>query len=154
MYIIEYGKVRIDWKDEKGAVKTIANLGPNETFGEMAILWNALRTATATAETELIAWEILKKDFDMLTAASPVLKNAVTKLAELRRDTNKLPVASLAFFIALSAASFNGVSTTGPAALRAEVGLAVATSGREALDQLLRERPGQTRVVIHLPAGR
>lgn len=95
MYIIEYGKVRIDWKDRNGAVKTIANLGPNETFGEMAILWNALRTATATAETELIAWEILKKDFDMLTAASPVLKNAVTKLAELRRDTNKLPVASL-----------------------------------------------------------
>lgn len=95
MYIIECGKVRIDWKDDKGKIKTIATLGPNETFGEMAILWNALRTATATAETDIITWEILKKDFDQLTAASPELRNAVTKLAEVRRKTNNLPVATL-----------------------------------------------------------
>jgi CRP-like cAMP-binding protein len=95
MYIIECGKVRIDYTDEKGVVKTIATLGPNETFGEMAILWNALRTATAVAETEIITWEILKDDFDLLTSASPGLKEAVTRLAEIRKKTNNLPVAKL-----------------------------------------------------------
>jgi zinc transporter ZupT len=92
MYIIESGKVRI----ERGVNcaeggERIADLGPGETFGEMALLWHAPRTATAIAETDVKTWEIHREDFNELLEASPSLKAAVTGIAEFRRNNGKLP---------------------------------------------------------------
>jgi CRP/FNR family cyclic AMP-dependent transcriptional regulator len=47
MFVIQSGAVRIS-KDVGGSEKVLANLGPGEFFGEMAILNGKPRTATAT----------------------------------------------------------------------------------------------------------
>ena len=52
MYFIERGKVRIHAPDSLGQNVTLAELGPGDFFGEMAVLSRNARTATATALTE------------------------------------------------------------------------------------------------------
>ena len=50
MYVLQAGRVRIT-KSIKGEDKMLAILGPGEFFGEMAILNDKPRTATATVGT-------------------------------------------------------------------------------------------------------
>jgi CRP-like cAMP-binding protein len=52
MYIIQKGRVRI-FSSFEGMEKTLALLGPGDFFGEMAMLNNCPRSATATALTDL-----------------------------------------------------------------------------------------------------
>ncbi len=94
MYIIDSGRVRIEFADAAGARAEVAVLGEGETFGEMAILWNAPRAADALAETSLRVYVIRKEDFDLLAGASPGLKAAVAELAEARARTGRIPAAT------------------------------------------------------------
>lgn len=93
MYIVKSGKVRIEHENPGAGTDKIASLGPGETFGEMALLWNAPRAATAVAENEAMVWEIHRDDFNELLGASPKLKSAVAALADERKKTGKLPIA-------------------------------------------------------------
>src|SRR5580765_1333176 len=49
MYLIDVGKVRISITDADGAVVTLAELGPGDFFGEMAMLDGQGRSANAIA---------------------------------------------------------------------------------------------------------
>jgi CRP-like cAMP-binding protein len=93
MYIIKNGNVRIECDDAAGSACKVAELGPGETFGEMALLWNAPRSARAITENDVDAWEIHKDDFDLLMSTAPELRAAVSRLAEERMRTGKLPKA-------------------------------------------------------------
>jgi CRP-like cAMP-binding protein len=94
MYIVRNGNVRIECDDSAGIACEVAVLGRGETFGEMALLWNAPRSARAIAETDVAAWEIHKDDFDLLMKTSPELRAAVSLLAEERMKTGKVPKAA------------------------------------------------------------
>src|SRR6266852_4278639 len=48
MYLIDIGKVRISITDADGHIVTLAELGPGDFFGDMAILDRQGRSATAT----------------------------------------------------------------------------------------------------------
>src|SRR4030042_6185247 len=52
MFIVHKGKVRLAAKGPKGAEQTLAILGPGEFFGEMALIDNSPRSASATADAE------------------------------------------------------------------------------------------------------
>lgn len=56
LYIIIEGLIKIEQPTERGRVKTLALLGPGECFGEMAIVTNLPRSASAVAieDTKLI----------------------------------------------------------------------------------------------------
>ena len=95
MYIVEKGQVRIDWTDETGGKRNVCTMGPGETFGEMALIWNAQRTASVIAETNVSTWKIRKEDFDLLIRSSSEMKAAVIELAEHRRKTGNLPVVTI-----------------------------------------------------------
>jgi CRP-like cAMP-binding protein len=94
MYIIRNGSVRIECDDSAGKTCEVAVLNPGETFGEMALLWNAPRSARAIAETDIGTWEIHKDDFDLLMKIGPELRAAVSLLAEERMRTGKVPKAA------------------------------------------------------------
>jgi CRP-like cAMP-binding protein len=85
VYIIDSGAVEIV-KDGK----PIARGGPGDTFGEMALLTNVPRIASAVTRERTKIFQISKKDFNDLLRVSPKLKKAVEELlikrgAELSR---------------------------------------------------------------------
>lgn len=74
-YIIDSGAVEII-KDGK----PIAKGGRGETFGEMAVLTNKLRIASAVTREKTKLFQIAKKDFNKLLKVSPELRNALKAL--------------------------------------------------------------------------
>ncbi len=65
MYVIQSGKVKIS-KQVRGEEQVLAILGPGEFFGEMAILNNKPRSATATVLEESKMLVIDPKTFELL----------------------------------------------------------------------------------------
>lgn len=86
LYLIDSGKVKVEVSREAGAEKQLSELGPGQTFGEMALLWNEPRTASVLAVSDVKLWEIHREDFEELLKASPKLREEVTKLAEQRKS--------------------------------------------------------------------
>jgi hypothetical protein len=94
MFIIDTGAVRIEYTDEKGVRCQIAELGPGDTFGEMALIWKSPRTADAIPLTETKAFVIHREDFEYLSGASKSLHAAVAELAAERARTGNIPEAA------------------------------------------------------------
>ncbi len=95
MFIIDSGRVRIEYGASTGERVEVAELGPGQTFGEMALIWRSPRSADALPVEDGFAFELRKDDFERLCAASPGLKAAVATLAEERGRTGKIPQAAL-----------------------------------------------------------
>ncbi|MBI4418401.1 MAG: cyclic nucleotide-binding domain-containing protein, partial [Ignavibacteriales bacterium] len=89
LYLIEEGLVRITTRsDKKKKGKTLAELGPGDSFGEMALLMGEPRSATATATVNTSALRIDKEHFDELLERSANLRRAVERLNSQRLVTN------------------------------------------------------------------
>jgi CRP-like cAMP-binding protein len=83
-YLIASGRVTVSVDKGKGPVR-VAGLRSDEYFGEMALLSNAPRNATVTAEmlTELFVLE--KHNFDQLLMKNPAIAQKI-KEAHARRN--------------------------------------------------------------------
>ncbi len=95
MYIIDSGTVSIEYVDAAGKRSRVAELGPGQTFGEMALIWNAPRTADAIPSSDAAAFEIRREDFELLAEASPELREAVGALAAERGRSGFIPEAAV-----------------------------------------------------------
>jgi CRP/FNR family transcriptional regulator, cyclic AMP receptor protein len=87
MFIIASGHVGV----EHGG-KTIAELGPGDWLGEMAILSEGTRTATATATEPMRAFVVAHREFHSLMDKMPSIRAAVLdcvaeRLRRLEADT-------------------------------------------------------------------
>lgn len=90
LYFIDEGTVKIisgDPRGKKGAT-TLAQLGPGQSFGEMALLTGEPRTASALAIQDVLLLKINKEYFDELIDRSPRLRQAVEKLNSDRLARN------------------------------------------------------------------
>jgi CRP-like cAMP-binding protein len=85
LYIVANGRVEVI-NDATG--HTLAELGPGQAFGEMALLSGGTRNATVccTADSHLLVIE--KADFDRLLADDPFLDEQVRKLSHERALSN------------------------------------------------------------------
>jgi len=85
-YVIQRGRVNVT-RQEAGELTQLASLGPGEIVGEMALMKDARRGATATAEEET---ELLVIDRDLLrrrlSRADPMLRLLVRALLDRMRD--------------------------------------------------------------------
>jgi CRP/FNR family transcriptional regulator, cyclic AMP receptor protein len=70
MYVIRSGKVKIT-KNVYGIMVTLAELGPGDHFGEMSLLEEVPRSATAIAETDLEADVLDSKALSDYVATKP-----------------------------------------------------------------------------------
>lgn len=87
LYIIDTGRVEI-LRRESGADKEVATVADGETFGEMSLLSDEPRNATAVARTPVDAYRIGRSDFLRLVTQSPALAAAVHRLNETRHMSN------------------------------------------------------------------
>ncbi len=68
--------------------RLIATLGPGDFFGELAVIAGVPRTATVTAETEMVVEALNRREFSSLLDESPriakkILVGAVKRLHEI-----------------------------------------------------------------------
>ena len=67
-YTVRDGNVRVVLQKEGSQDVAIAQLGPKEGFGEMALLADQPRSATVVAVTDVQVWRLPKDGFDLLLA--------------------------------------------------------------------------------------
>ncbi len=88
MYIIQSGKVKIS-KRIRGVEKTLATLEKGEFFGEMAILNDKPRSATAETIEDCDMLVIDRKTFDALIRGNvEIAVRFIKRLADRLRETN------------------------------------------------------------------
>src|SRR5262252_3206810 len=82
MFVLQVGRVVIT-KTVRDTVKTLATLGPGEFFGEMALISNKPRNATAVVEEASRLLVIDPKTFEgMIRGNSEIAVRMIKKLAE------------------------------------------------------------------------
>jgi signal transduction histidine kinase len=73
LYVIESGRVLIAALVDHGESRPLAVIGPGDFFGEMAVLDDAPRSATATAETDTKAFYLSRDELLRLLKSHPEL---------------------------------------------------------------------------------
>ena len=85
LFVIKSGEVRIQIGN-----RTITELGPDSIFGEMALIDNEPRSATAVAVTDVELVPVSEKQFLFLVSQTPYFALRVMRvLAQRLRKTNK-----------------------------------------------------------------
>ena len=87
-YMIQTGRVQIV-KIFEEVEKTIAILNPGEIFGEMAILEEAPRSATAIAMDPVTALEFNQENFEILLQGNPQVALTLLKMFSMRVHDQK-----------------------------------------------------------------
>ncbi|MEW6685472.1 MAG: cyclic nucleotide-binding domain-containing protein [Candidatus Edwardsbacteria bacterium] len=94
LYIIISGKIKISKRIPGGPDQILATLSAGDYLGEMALIDDFPRSATATVQEDCLLLSLQKEDFDSLLSAEPLLSlklyKAFTKTLSTRlRETNK-----------------------------------------------------------------
>jgi hypothetical protein len=91
MYVIQSGTVEIYKRSRKGDEQILATLDKGDFFGEMSILEDVPRTASARAKTECELVRINQTTFDeMLRHNGEIAVRMLRKLSRRLRETTKL----------------------------------------------------------------
>lgn len=84
LFLLETGRIELTRKNQDGRPGRLAVLVPGDYFGEMALLEERPRTATATAIEEVRAYLLYKSEIDKLLRHAPEIGAAImTHLAQL-----------------------------------------------------------------------
>lgn len=73
LYLIKQGTVRISRMLAEGDEQVLIDLGPDDVFGEMAVLDGGKRSATARIAEDVILYGLARKDFELLANTDPRL---------------------------------------------------------------------------------
>ena len=83
-YIIKDGRTKVTVQSPEGEGKEVAELGPGEYFGEMALLVDIPRTATVTALSPLQLLKLDKSDFDEILSRQLYVSQDLERVSSRR----------------------------------------------------------------------
>lgn len=83
-YVIEEGKCSISIERKTDEEEVVKNCGPGESFGELALLYNAPRAATVRAVTDVKTWFVDRVSFKLIMMAAS-LKTQSMKLDFIKK---------------------------------------------------------------------
>jgi len=94
LYLIEEGAVKISKMLAEGDEKILVVLGPEDFFGEMAILEGAPRSATARVVEDARLLSLQRKDFEVLCDENPrlglkIMRNIIRTFSRRLQDNNE-----------------------------------------------------------------
>lgn len=94
LYLIEEGSVKISKMLAEGDEKILVILGPEDFFGEMAILEGAPRSATARVAEDARLLSLQRKDFETLCDENPrlglkLMRNIIRTFSRRLQDNNE-----------------------------------------------------------------
>ena len=78
LYLIKQGTVHISRMLAEGDEEVLIVLGPDDVFGEMAVLDGGKRSATARIAEDAVLYGLTRKDYEALAASDPRLGLAFT----------------------------------------------------------------------------
>lgn len=81
LYLVESGSLQVLLNDANRQDKVVAEIGPGESIGEMALLTGALRSATIRAKEPSRLWQITRHSFEQIAQDSPSLRATVEEAA-------------------------------------------------------------------------
>jgi len=87
MYIIVNGHAEVV-RDDDGIERRLAKIGPGEYFGEMALLKQSTRGATVRCVAPMDALSLPKREFSMLAAYLPQVRESLEAVMEQRAKAN------------------------------------------------------------------
>ena len=89
LYVIETGRVQISAVTNQGEPRPLAAIGPGDFFGEMAVVDDGPRSATALAETDTTAFYLSRAEMMELLTRHPGLTLTLIRVFSARmRATN------------------------------------------------------------------
>jgi rhodanese-related sulfurtransferase len=91
-WVIESGTVRVFRSDNEGVEITLSNLGPGQSFGEMALLTGEPRSANVETVEETLALVLNKEHFDRVLKGHPEMSLTFIKQLSgwLKKDEQAL----------------------------------------------------------------
>ena len=94
LYLIQEGTIRISKMISEGDEKTLVILGPEDVFGEMAVLDGAPRSATARVIEQARLLSLRKADFETICQQNPslglrLMRNIVRVFSQRIRENNE-----------------------------------------------------------------
>lgn len=101
MYIIKKGQVEIFWKDGRGNEKAVSTLKEGDFFGDLALLDDSPRSASARCRDEAELLALMRSDLfdiinrDPLTGSKILMKLALIISLRLRNSDRELKKVSL-----------------------------------------------------------
>ena len=95
IYIISRGKAEV-LRENDGRTISLALLGPGEYFGEMALLNQTTRNATVRCLESLDVLSIPKREFSVLAANLPALRESFEQVVRQRRQATESVLAEVA----------------------------------------------------------
>jgi len=84
LFLIENGTVEVHTVDPKGRRLVLAELGPGEFFGEVAVLTGRPRTATILAKEPVTVIEITREDLERIVATHPEVREVLERFYQQR----------------------------------------------------------------------
>jgi CRP-like cAMP-binding protein len=114
LYLIDTGQIEIITNKRRGS-DTLARLGTDEFFGEMALLTGKTRSTSARAATHTNLWVLYRSDFDDLVNRYPAISLALSKvlserLAEMDRRFTENHLRNLKLLAGLSSSQLEDIS--------------------------------------------
>ncbi|HUH97692.1 MAG TPA: ATP-binding protein [Anaerolineales bacterium] len=95
-YMILEGEAQVTKLVNQTEVRVLKTLRAGDFFGEMALIHNAPRAATVTAETDLVVLELDKESFDrVLEHSSSVAKAMVKEISGRLRQNDEMAIEDL-----------------------------------------------------------
>jgi CRP-like cAMP-binding protein len=115
LYVIDTGQVEILSRGQVGET-TLSRLGPDEFFGEMALLTGKPRSSSAVAATHTNLWILYRSDFEDLVNRHPAISMALSRalserLAEMDRRFAESHLRGVKMLSGLSSSQLEDVST-------------------------------------------
>ena len=84
-YVIAEGKLKVSVREAFFFSRRLAELGPGDCFGEMALLDRKPRNATVACEQDSKVFVLTVDQFDQVLAENPAFKQEIKKLAADRQ---------------------------------------------------------------------
>jgi len=94
LYLVESGEVDISKMLSEGDEQLLVTVGPGEVFGELAVVDEAPRSATAGVSSDTILWRLERPDFELLCRDHPAsglrfVRNLVALFCNRIRENNQ-----------------------------------------------------------------
>jgi len=96
LYVIATGRVKVCVSSAGGRELILATLGPEQFFGEMALLDNEPRSASVVAQLPTVAYRIRRDDFNRLLEHHPGIARKLLRELSLRLRRSNAQMESLA----------------------------------------------------------